>query len=121
MTGNSGWQPRHDDPLYILAMDHRESFGKSLFNVKDDHPEPAQVAAMKAAKQLIFEGLLAALPSVTAGSAGVLVDEQYGQQVIDGEEDAPGPRLAALRTRRDEVTADYGRWHPCLGLPAQHL
>ena len=38
MTGNSGWQPRHDDPLFILAMDHRESFGRTLFEVKHDDP-----------------------------------------------------------------------------------
>ena len=77
------WQPRHDDPLFILAMDHRASFGKTLFDVKDDNPDPDQVAAMKSAKRMIFEGLRVALPSVTYGRAGVLVDERYGQDVID--------------------------------------
>ena len=77
------WQPRHDDPLFILAMDHRASFGKTLFDVKDDNPDPDQVAAMKSAKRMIFEGLRDALPSVTDGRAGVLVDERYGQDVID--------------------------------------
>jgi myo-inositol catabolism protein IolC len=38
---------------------------------------------MKAAKSMIFEGLRAALPAVTYGRAGVLVDERYGQDVID--------------------------------------
>ena len=111
MTGNSGWQPRHDDPLYILAMDHCESFGKSLFNVKDDHPEPAQVAAMKAAKQLIFEGLLAALPSVAAGRAGVLVDERYGQQVIDGVRSSGQPLVLAVPVEasgHDWFTLEWG-------------
>ena len=82
MAGNPDWQPRHHDPLFILAMDHRESFGKTLFGVRDDAPDPAQAAAMKAAKRLIFEGLQTALPSVTSGRAGVLVDERYGQDVI---------------------------------------
>ncbi len=111
MTGNSGWQPRHDDALYILAMDHRESFGKSLFNVKDDHPEPAQVAAMKAAKQLIFEGLLAALPSVTAGRAGVLVDERYGQEVIDADRSSGQPLVLAVPVEasgHDWFTLEWG-------------
>ena len=62
MTDNPGWQPRHDDPLFILAMDHRASFGKTLFGVKDDNPDPEQVAAMKSAKRMIFEGLRVALP-----------------------------------------------------------
>jgi len=83
MTDNPSWQPTHDDPLFILAMDHRASFGKTLFDVKDDNPDPDQIAAMKSAKSIIFEGLRAALPAVTYGRAGVLVDERYGQDVID--------------------------------------
>jgi myo-inositol catabolism protein IolC len=79
----TAWQPRHDDPLFILAMDHRASFGKTLFTVKDDNPDKAQLAAMKAAKRLIFDGLLAAVPELASGRAGVLVDEEYGQPVID--------------------------------------
>jgi myo-inositol catabolism protein IolC len=111
MTGNSGWQPRHDDPLFILAMDHRESFGKSLFKVKDDHPEPNQVAAMQAAKQLIFEGLLAALPSVTSGRAGVLVDERYGQEVIDAARSGGQPLVLAVPVEasgHDWFTLEWG-------------
>ena len=64
-------------------MDHRASFGKTLFGVKDDNPSPDQVAAMTSAKRMIFEGLRAALPSLSYGRAGVLVDERYGQDVID--------------------------------------
>jgi myo-inositol catabolism protein IolC len=96
MAGNPDWRPRHDDPLFILAMDHRESFGKTLFGVKDDDPDPAQAAAMRAAKQLIFEGLRAALPSVTAGRAGVLVDERYGQDVIDAARNGGSPVVLAV-------------------------
>jgi len=94
MTANPGWQPRHDDPLLIMAMDHRASFGKTLFDVKDDDPDPAQVAAMKSAKQLIFQGLQAAEPAVTYGRPGVLVDERYGQDVIDAA--AGGPVVLAI-------------------------
>ena len=83
MTDSPGWQPQHDDPLFILAMDHRASFGKTLFGVKDDRPDPEQVAAMASAKQMIFDGLRAALPALSYGRAGVLVDERYGQDVID--------------------------------------
>jgi myo-inositol catabolism protein IolC len=83
MTGHPGWQPRHDDPLFILAMDHRESFGRTLFEVKHDDPDQAQAEEMRSAKLLIFEGLQTALPSVTSGRIGVLVDERYGQEVID--------------------------------------
>jgi myo-inositol catabolism protein IolC len=77
------WQPSHDDPLFILAMDHRGSFGKTLFGVEHDDPDPDQLAAMRAAKQLIYDGLEQARPRLPRGRAGVLVDEEYGQAVID--------------------------------------
>jgi myo-inositol catabolism protein IolC len=96
MTGNSTWQPKHDDPLFILAMDHRESFGRTLFDVKGDDPDRAERAAMTSAKQLIFEGLRAALPTVTSGRAGVLVDERYGQNVIDAVKGGGQPLVLAV-------------------------
>ena len=76
-------QPRHDDPLFILAMDHRDSFGRTLFGVRDDKPDPDQLRRMRAAKRLIFDGLIMAQDRLRYGRAGVLVDEQYGQEVID--------------------------------------
>jgi myo-inositol catabolism protein IolC len=77
------WQPEHTDPLLILAMDHRGSFGKTLFDVVNDKPTNEQRSAMQKAKKLIYQGLLHAAPQLTAGRAGVLVDEQYGQRVVD--------------------------------------
>ena len=96
MTGNSGWQPRHDDPLFILAMDHRESFGRTLFEVKHDDPDQAQAEAMRSAKLLIFEGLQVAQPSVTSGRIGVLVDERYGQDVINAVRSSADPMELAI-------------------------
>ena len=91
MTGSSGWEPRHHDPLFILAMDHRESFGRTLFAVKHDDPDPAQAEGMTDAKRVIFEGLQQALPSVKSGRIGVLVDERYGQDVIDAVKEGRRP------------------------------
>jgi myo-inositol catabolism protein IolC len=111
MTDNPGWQPRHDDPLFILAMDHRASFGKTLFEVKNDDPDPAEVTAMKSAKQMIFEGLQAALPAVSYGRAGVLVDERYGQGVIDAARTGPRPVVLAVpieASGHDWFTTEWG-------------
>lgn len=83
MTGDPAWRPSHDDPLFILAMDHRESFGRTLFGVRHDAPDQTQLAAMKSAKLLIFDGLRQAAVQLESGRAGVLVDERYGQGVID--------------------------------------
>jgi myo-inositol catabolism protein IolC len=111
MTDTPGWQPRHDDPLFILAMDHRASFGKTLFNVKNDDPDLAEVTAMESAKQLIFEGLQVALPSVTYGRIGVLVDERYGQGVIDAVHDSGQPLVLAVPVEasgHDWFTLEWG-------------
>ena len=106
-----GWQPRHDDPLFILAMDHRASFGKTLFDVKDDDPDQEQVTAMESAKCLIFEGLQAALPSVTYGRIGVLVDERYGRSVIDAVQNSRPPLVLAIpieASGHDWFTLEWG-------------
>ncbi|HEY3088677.1 MAG TPA: DUF2090 domain-containing protein [Jatrophihabitantaceae bacterium] len=78
----SSWRPRRDDPLFILAMDHRESFGRTLFGVVDDSPTDEQRQAMQAAKSLVYRGLAQARPLITIGRPGVLVDERYGAAVI---------------------------------------
>ena len=114
MTGNSGWHPRHDDPLFILAMDHRESFGRTLFGVQHDDPDRAQRAAMTSAKQLIYEGLRVALPDVTYGRIGVLVDERYGQGVIEAVKASGQPLVLAVPVEasgHDWFTLEWGdRW-----------
>jgi len=111
MTGNSGWQPRHADPLFILAMDHRESFGRTLFEVKHDDPDQAQVEAMRSAKLLIFQGLQVAQPKVTSGRIGVLVDERYGQEVIDAVKSNADPMVLAVPVEasgHDWFTLEWG-------------
>jgi myo-inositol catabolism protein IolC len=80
---NREYRPSAENPLLILAMDHRESFGRTLFGVRDDRPDADQRAAMEAAKRLIYAGLARARSQLPGGRAGVLVDERYGQQVIE--------------------------------------
>jgi myo-inositol catabolism protein IolC len=71
--------PSAADPLLILAMDHRDSFAK-LFGVTE--PAPAAEAAMRAAKQLIYQGVRDARSQLAGGQAGVLVDEDLGAAVL---------------------------------------
>lgn len=78
-----------------MAVDHRESFGRTLFGARGDNPDAAQRAAMTAAKQLIYAGL-------PRGRAGILVDERYGQPVIRAARRRRGPRRAG-RAQRAEL------------------
>lgn len=74
-------RPSAADPLLILAMDHRDSFAK-LFGVKGRGPSATEEAAMRAAKRLIYHGVRDARSQLTAGQAGVLVDEELGAAVL---------------------------------------
>jgi myo-inositol catabolism protein IolC len=77
------WRPTHTDPLLILAMDHRASFGKTLFDVTDDRPTPRQEEQIRSAKDLIYSALASVQADLQTGRAAVLVDERYGAAVID--------------------------------------
>jgi myo-inositol catabolism protein IolC len=104
------YRPSAEDPLLILAMDHRESFGRSLFSVKDDQPDAGQLAAMQSAKQLIYAGLARARAQLPGGHAGVLVDERYGQPVIEAAH-ADGVVLAVPveHSGRDWFELEWGQ------------
>jgi len=102
-------QPTGTHPLLILAMDHRESFGRTLFDVRDDAPTPTQLTAMQQAKLLIYQALSAARATLPAGQAGVLVDERYGQAVIDAaHRDQVVLAVPVERSGRDEFELEYG-------------
>src|SRR5262249_44571332 len=98
------------DPLMIMAMDHRESFGRTLFGVRDDNPDERQRAAMTAAKQLIYAGLECARQELPRGHAGVLVDERYGQPVIEAARADRGILAVPVeRSGRDWFEPEWGQ------------
>lgn len=82
-------RPSAADPLLILAMDHRESLGRTIFAVQHDTPTDAQREALTHAKGLIYAGLQLALTSMPGGRAGVLVDDRYGEPVIEAAHGDP--------------------------------
>jgi myo-inositol catabolism protein IolC len=71
--------PSAEHPLMILALDHRDSFEKTLFHA--ENPTAEQLTAMRRAKTLVYEGLLAARSDLGDGAPGVLVDELLGADV----------------------------------------
>lgn len=71
----------YDEPLYILAFDHRGSFQKKFFGVTGE-PNAEESERISDAKRVIYEGAVRALSEgVDAASAGVLVDEQFGAEI----------------------------------------
>jgi myo-inositol catabolism protein IolC len=63
--------------VFALAFDHRNSFRRSFMNLAGD-PTPEQHAAMVAAKEVVVDALLAAVPETLAGSVVLLMDHEYG-------------------------------------------
>jgi myo-inositol catabolism protein IolC len=109
MSIESDWTPSESVPLLILAMDHRESFGRSLFGVKDDAPTPEQRQAMEQAKDLIYQGLAAARFELDAGRPGVLVDERYGAAVqTAAQHDSVVLAVPVERSGRTDFELEYG-------------
>lgn len=77
---SSGWRPTHEDPLFILAFDHRDSFAKLLG--EQPSPSGAGLARLEGVKGVVYDGLLRARADVDQGRVGALVDEQFGAAVI---------------------------------------
>ena len=70
-----------DDPLFLLAMDHRSSFAKTVFGLSGE-PTAEELGKMRDAKLVIYEGGREAVATGLArGRAGVLVDEHLGSDV----------------------------------------
>jgi hypothetical protein len=68
-----------NQPLYILPFDHRGSFQTKMFGWKG-MLSPSQPAEIAATKQVIYDGLKAALKAgVPERKAGILVDEGRGR------------------------------------------
>lgn len=71
----------YDQPLYLLAFDHRRPHLAKLFGV-GDHPTAVEATRIVDAKSVIFDGFTLALAEgAPADSAGILVDEQFGADV----------------------------------------
>ena len=100
--------PTRDNPLLIMAMDHRDSFGKQ-FGVTDGSPSDEQAAHMRAAKQLIYQGLRDARAQLTEGQAGVLVDEEFGAQVLrDARRDGLVVAMPVEKSGQELFELQYG-------------
>ncbi|HEY3803960.1 MAG TPA: DUF2090 domain-containing protein [Kofleriaceae bacterium] len=70
------------DELYMLPFDHRASFEHGLFGWSGPLSRE-QAAQIGASKQVVYEGLLAAIDAgVSRTRAAVLVDEQFGRAIL---------------------------------------
>ena len=99
----------YDRPLYILPFDHRDSFQTKLFGWQSPLSD-AQTAEIAGAKQVIYEGFLAALADgVPRENAGILVDEQFGAAILrDAASKSIVTACPAEKSGQAEFDFEYG-------------
>lgn len=99
----------YDQPLYVLPFDHRGSFQSKMFGWPGELT-PEQTAEISAAKQVIYEGFLAAVAGgVPQARAGILVDEQFGAGVLrDARARGFATACPAEKSGQDEFDFEYG-------------
>jgi myo-inositol catabolism protein IolC len=72
----------YDQPLYVLAFDHRGSFERDLFQAKAP-VGPEVHADIEDAKRVIGDAFAPAVArGAPKGAAGILTDEEYGSGVV---------------------------------------
>jgi 5-dehydro-2-deoxygluconokinase len=101
--------PGDDRPLYILPFDHRGTFLAKMLGAKG-LPTTEQAAAIAAMKQVIYDGFRAALAGgVPREKAGILVDEQFGADVLrDATAQGYTTALTVEKSGQDEFDFEYG-------------
>jgi myo-inositol catabolism protein IolC len=98
----------YDKPLYILPFDHRGTIQKNMFGWAGalTVEQSAKITAMK---WLIYDGLQSALAGgVPAAKAGILVDEQFGADILrDASKRQYVTACPAEKSGQDEFDFEY--------------
>src|SRR5579863_1118357 len=99
----------YDRPLYILPFDHRGSFETGMFGWHGDLTQD-QTAQIAAAKQVIYDGFKAAIEQgVPVSNAGLLVDEQFGAEILrDASRRGFHTACPAEKSGQEEFDFQYG-------------
>jgi len=96
--------------LLILAFDHRASFLEKMFGIKGRQPTPKEKKQIEDYKKMIFEGFqLATKKNVPKEIAGLLVDEEFGSDVLrEAKKDGFMFAMPVEKSGQDEFDFDYG-------------
>jgi len=99
----------YNRPLYILPFDHRGSFVTKMFGWQGNLT-PAQTSEIVQAKQVIYDGFkVAVAASVPKEKAGILVDEQFGANILrDAKANGFVTACPAEKSGQDEFDFEYG-------------
>ncbi len=96
--------------LFVLPFDHRGSFQEKLFGIKGRKPTEQETAEIASYKDIIYQGYLQSLKmGVDAKKSGILVDEQFGSQIlIDAKKNGFSTACPAEKSGQDEFDFEFG-------------
>ena len=99
----------YNQPLYLLPFDHRRSYVTGMFHV-DPPLTTDQRQAVTDSKEVIYDGFRQAVGlGVPPVSAGVLVDEEFGADILrDASRNGYATVLPTERSGSDEFEFEYG-------------
>lgn len=99
----------YNSPLYILPFDHRGSFQSKMFGWKGTLTGE-QTSEIVATKSVIYDGFKTAVEGgVPRDHAGILVDEQFGADIIrDAVKSGMKTAMPAEKSGQDEFDFEYG-------------
>jgi myo-inositol catabolism protein IolC len=98
--------------LLILAFDHRASFLEKMFGIKGRQPTPQEKQQIQEYKKTIFDGFrLAVDKKVPKDIAGLLVDEEFGEEVLRlAKKEGYKFAMPVEKSGQDEFDFDYGEY-----------
>jgi 5-dehydro-2-deoxygluconokinase len=98
----------YEKDLLVLPFDHRTSFQEKMFGVMGT-PSPADVSLISSYKTMVYEGFEKAVDSgLPFEKMGLLVDEQFGREVIERARKRNFTLcIAAEKSGQDEFDFEY--------------
>lgn len=96
--------------LFILPFDHRTSFLRDVLNVAGK-PNKKQKERIKELKSVIFEAFVSAVKKErNRKSFGILVDEEYGEEILKkAEKENFTVCLPVEKSGKEELSLQYGK------------
>lgn len=93
-----------------MAFDHRASFLEKMFDIKNRQPTSEEKKQIEDYKKIIFEGFkLSIRKSVPKEIAGLLVDEEFGSNVLrEAKKDGLTFAMPVEKSGQEEFDFDYG-------------
>ena len=106
MLSNVDWTKKE---LLILAFDHRGTFLKNMFGIKEGGGSEEVRKKISDFKMMIYEGFKLALQKgVTKEMTGILVDEEFGSAVaMQAKKDGVSFAMPCEKSGQEEFDFDY--------------